>query len=596
LATNDPNKGLRTRFLLQIWVALIVAVTMALCLMVVRDRMRVSVQRSLRQDLQHSLETFQDLQARRRNALERENILLADLPTLRALMTTHDERTVEDSAVEFSKLSGNGLFALADSDGRVIAAVDASGTHEDLKQRLQRVLAKPETHYLLASATLYEFTSTPIYFGPRASGTLLGYVVGGYPVDHQLLQEMGRGAGAEGMFLTDTHVAATTLPPDGSAGLVRHALSAANDSSFLVNLAGKRFLAVSRDLSQSANVPLHLVLLKSLAPAEEAEREISRLLLLAAGVAIAIGSVLMLLVARTLTTPLERLATAVSAFASGDEAYALPAEGPREVRYLSAAIADMRADIQKKNRALLESERLATIGRMAHSVSHDLRHYLAAVYANAEFLASPSLPEGERQEIFEEIRLAVLGTTDMLDALLLFGTNGSTPPRTTVPMNIVVERAVALDRAHPDSFRVAVHTQYAPGDTTVTMDVRQMERAVYNLLLNACQSAAEGIPEGEVVVIVADDPTYVTVTVRDTGPGVPQEIRQTLFDPFVSVGKQKGTGLGLTLAHSVAQEHNGGVMLVSSTIGETVFRLTVERRCTSRPGSSPEAPRLLETA
>jgi signal transduction histidine kinase len=578
LTQEKQTRGVRTRLLLQISVALIIAVTMALSLFIVRSRMRANLQRSLRDDLKHSLETFQDLQARRHSALERENTLLATLPTLRALMTTHDERTLQDSAKDFWKLSGNGLFALADSDGRVVAAVDEDHTDgQDLRRRLQAVFAKPEKHYLLSSTKLYEYTSTPIYFGSAVNGTLLGYVVGGYSVDHELLREVGRGAGADGLFLAGRKVAATTLSPDVSEFVVEKASFLGETTPYALSSGQRRFLAVSRDLTTNANVPLQLVVLKSFDTADRAEREISHVLLLAAIMAIVIGSALMFILAQTLTTPLERLSAAVSAFAHGDEAYSLPSKGPYEVRYLSVAIAGMRADIQKKNRALLEAERLATIGRMAHSVSHDLRHYLAAVYANAEFLASPSLPESERQEIFEEIRLSVLGTTDMLDALLLFGTSGSTPPRRLVPMNSVVEHAVALIHAHPDALGVSIRAELAKNDTSAEMDRRQMERAVYNLLLNACQAARERTRR-EVVVAAEASETRVTVTVTDSGAGVPDDIRHTLFDPFVSRGKQKGTGLGLTLAHSVAQEHNGNVELLSSEHGETMFRLTIERK------------------
>jgi nitrogen-specific signal transduction histidine kinase len=76
--------------------------------------------------------------------------------------------------------------------------------------------------------------------------------------------------------------------------------------------------------------------------------------------------------------------------------------------------------------------------------------------------------------------------------------------------------------------------------------------------------------------------TSVSVTITDTGTGVPEEIRGSLFDPFVSKGKQKGTGLGLTLAWSVAHEHEGDVVLVSSRAGETVFRLTVAKQGSER--------------
>jgi nitrogen-specific signal transduction histidine kinase len=76
---------------------------------------------------------------------------------------------------------------------------------------------------------------------------------------------------------------------------------------------------------------------------------------------------------------------------------------------------------------------------------------------------------------------------------------------------------------------------------------------------------------------VDGDETTASVTITDSGLGVAEGIRENLFDPFVSLGKQKGTGLGLTLAWSVAREHNGSVQVVSSRPGEAVFRLTVSR-------------------
>lgn len=297
-------RGIRTRLLLQISVALIIAATMALSLLVVRNRMRTNVQLLLQEDLRHSLMTFQDLQARRRSALERENKLLATLPTLRALMTTHDERTIQDSARDFWKLSGNELFALADSDGKIIAAyARETPDSNNLQQQLQAVLSTPRKHYLLASNNLYEYAITPIYFGAATDGTLLGYVVGGYAVDHELLREVGRGAGAEGAFIRGDRIAVTTLPPEDLTNLINSPELAEETSSHAIQLGGQRYLAITRDLTPDADVPLRLVVLKSFDTAERAEREISRVVLLAAVLSIGIGSVLMLILARTLTTP-----------------------------------------------------------------------------------------------------------------------------------------------------------------------------------------------------------------------------------------------------------------------------------------------------
>ncbi|MFL6305938.1 MAG: ATP-binding protein [Candidatus Sulfotelmatobacter sp.] len=576
-----PNKrqgpGIRTRVLLLTSLVLIVAGTTASSLLIVRSRLQRDVRETLAADLRHSLDTFQDIEAHRRSALEHESSLLARLTSLRALMTTSDPRTITDDAVDFWKTSGNDLFALTDANSRVLSAnAQGEGNTERLKSDLQAIVADPSRHYLLSGSKLYEYSIRPLYMGSAASGTLLGYVVSGYAVDHNLLQEVGRGAGAEAAFVAGKDIVASTLPKEkrdflqGMVGALRE------NGQEIVKLGPERYLATTKDTSNGAGSALRLVVMKSFEQADRTEREINRLVFLVSLLAIAVGSLLMLLLARMVTRPLELLATGVQAFAEGDPKHLLPSGGTQEVRYLSRVFAEMRDEMQKKNRALVESERLATIGRMASSVSHDLRHYLAAVYANAEFLASPALPANERAELFDEIRLAVHGTTDMLDSLLLFGRTGAALQRVPTSMAALVNRAVSLVRTHPDAELVTVRVE-SKADITAAIDTRQMERAIYNLLLNGCQSARQSPGRREVSVSLNGDESTASVTITDSGLGVADGIRENLFDPFVSLGKQKGTGLGLTLAWSVAREHDGSVEVVSSRPGEAVFRLTVAR-------------------
>jgi signal transduction histidine kinase len=586
---SKDGPGIRTRVLLLTLLVLIVAGTTASSLLIVRNRLQQHVQETLAADLQHSNETFQDLDANRRLSLDKESSLLASLPSLKALMTTSDPRTITDDAVDFWKTSGNDLFALADAEGRILAANARGLANTDaLKRDLQIATAAPAKHYLLSSGVLYEYSVHPLYFGSPVNGTLLGYVISGYAIDHQFLSEVSRGAGAAAAFVAGDEIVVSTLPKEKRAALAGAIASITPDTEAIVKIAGERFLATSRDISAGAGMPLRLIVMKSFDEADRTEQEINRLVFLASALAIIAGSILVLLLARMVTRPLEVLATGVRAFGEGDPKYLLPAGGTQEVRYLSRVFAQMRDEIQKKNRALLESERLATIGRMANSVSHDLRHYLAAVYANAEFLASPMLPASERAELFEEIRVAVNGTTDMLDSLLIFSRTGTALQRVPTSMTGLVNRAVALVRTHPDAESVTVRTQSGGIDITAAMDAKQMERAVYNLLLNACQSAKQSSDRREVYVAVTGDETTASVTVSDSGHGVPEEIRESLFDPFVTSGKQKGTGLGLTLAWSVAREHEGRVQLVSSRPGETVFRLTVARVISSSQSSNTD--------
>jgi signal transduction histidine kinase len=577
--TERFTPGIRTRVLLLTSLVLIIAGTTASSLYIIRSRLRQQVRSTLEADLEHSVETFQDLEAGRLAALERENALMAALPSLKALMTTDDARTIADDGVDFWKTSGNELFALADADHRVQAAyAQNAATTDTLRHDLQIAITEPSKHYLISGGRLFEYSVEPLYFGSRANGTLLGYVISGYAIDSSFLREVGRGAGAEAAFFAGDTVTVSTLPKDRQDALRAAAQSLQQRSKYqIAKIGSERYLTVSKDLTVGADTSLRLVVMKSFDAADRAESEINWVIFWVCILAMAAGSALMLLLARMVTRPLELLAAGVRAFGEGDRQHSLPASGTQEVRYLSRVFAQMRDEIEKTNRALLEAERLATIGRMASSVSHDLRHYLAAVYANAEFLASPALPASERAELYEEIRLAVNGTTDMLDSLLIFSRTGAALQRTPASMLALVEHAMALVKTHPDAERVKLVLEETDADTTASVDTKQVERAVYNLLLNACQSARESAGLREVRVSLGADSKTVSVTISDSGPGVAERIRDSMFDPFVSQGKQKGTGLGLTLAWSVAREHDGEVRLVSNRAGETIFRLTVAR-------------------
>lgn len=574
------RQGIRTHVLLVVAMALVIAIVTCGCLLLIRHRLRAQVTDDLSQDLNHSVITFQDLQAELVAALERENSLLAELPTLKALMTSGDELTIQDGATEFWQLSGNDLFALAYPDGRVVA-VYAKGAPVDatLRQGLKTLLASPEKRYLIDGQGLYVCSLRPLYFGSDEAGTLLGYVISGISIE-RTVRQISQPTGVEATFLNNGQVVASTLSPSVQATLMTQPrlVSGSPQAPSTVNFGSTRFLAATEDLSAAATSPLKLVVLKSFEPAERSINRIDRMVLSAGLLALLSGTVLMIALSRLLTGPLEELSRSVIAFGSGDGRYRIPRYGTQEVRQLSTAFAGMIDEIEQKNRALLESERLATIGRMASSVSHDLRHYLAAIYANSEFLASDRLSEAERAEIFADVRAAVHGTTDMIESLLIFSRTGASVRRTPVLMATLLERAAAVVRAHPDADGVSLVTQLGdPAQTAAVVDGKQIERAVCNLLLNACQAVRNGGKHPEIGMTLEVHQESIVVNVIDNGEGIPENIRNSLFEPFVSEGKQKGTGLGLTLAHCIAVEHGGEVILLSSFPGETIFQMTVAR-------------------
>ena len=144
-------------------------------------------------------------------------------------------------------------------------------------------------------------------------------------------------------------------------------------------------------------------------------------LLIALGLtAVLAGTMLVFVISRTFTRPLETLVRGVRALEQGNFEYPLEPHGGDEVAEVTGTFDRMRTNLQKTQRELLDAERLATIGRMASSISHDLRHSLAAVVANAEFLCESKLTPAQREDLYAEIRVAVNQMTDLIESLLEF--------------------------------------------------------------------------------------------------------------------------------------------------------------------------------
>jgi signal transduction histidine kinase len=238
---------------------------------------------------------------------------------------------------------------------------------------------------------------------------------------------------------------------------------------------------------------------------------------------------------------------------------------------------DLRNEPQRRAPSqLIETERMSAIGRMTCSISHDMRHSLTAIYANAEFLERDDICARVRADLLLEIQEAVLAMTERIDSLLQLGSSGRKSPLVHERVSLVIEKAVAAMKFHPDGRNVSITVGKFP-PTEADIDARDLESAIYNLLLNACQAAARSthVPEVKVHVTEVDERIYVTIL--DNGPGIPASVRRTLFDPFVTAGKPNGPGLGLTLARRVAEEHGGSVCLVESNRERTVFTLSLTK-------------------
>jgi signal transduction histidine kinase len=288
--------------------------------------------------------------------------------------------------------------------------------------------------------------------------------------------------------------------------------------------------------------------------------------------AVLVGSALVFVISDTFTRPLANLVAGVRALEQGDSAYPLKLRGADEVSELTGAFDRMRQSLQKSHQELLHAERLATIGRMASTISHDLRHPLTAILAYAEFLSEGSLDDGQRMDLYQEIRLAVSRMTELIGSLLEFSKTREALRPAYGTVEETIQRAIQTVRVRPE-FRGITVTLSHEGLSEAWFDATKLERVLHNLLLNACEAVPPD--SGRIEVSTRRTQKGLEIRVADNGSGIPESVRDSIFQPFASHGKDNGTGLGLAVVRKIMQDHGGDVGVESTGRGGTVFRLTL---------------------
>jgi len=560
---------LRTKFLLSM--VLVSAGLTSLSLLLVRHTVQAKVVDEIYSDLQNSVTTFQSFQHEQELTLSRFADLLADLTNTRALMTTHDETTIQDGSEGIWRLAGSDLFVLADPTAKIVALhTNTEGFTREMAQSSLSALLQRRERWWFGANHLYEVFVKPIYFGPAADNRLLGFLVIGYEIDSRVASQIGRIANSKVAFSYNGAVVITTLPADLNPQFASQDFSAES---------GK---ARALELTPGGQPNVRLTVLKSYDEATRFLQKLNRLLLGLGILAVVLGTVLVFLISDTFTRPLSSLLAGVAALEKGDFRYPLKTEGKDEAAELSRAFDAMRESLLKTQQSLLESERLATIGRMANSISHDLRHSLAAIVANAEFLSERDLPQEQREELYQEVQLGVHRMTELIDSLLEFSRTRASLRPTYGNLRMAVERAAQAVRSNPEFHNTQIEIRQR-GSLEGWFDHRKLERIFFNLLLNACEAMPDR--SGRIMIELDDDGSRIEIQVSDNGRGIPPSIRTTLFEPFVSQGKENGTGLGLTVVQKILQDHGGDISLERTSAQGTVFCIILPHPATLSKGS-----------
>jgi signal transduction histidine kinase len=585
-------RPLRLRTQLLIAALLIILGLTGSLLLFVRYTVNVAMQKSVRDGTEESVRAFETVQRQRELQLSRTAAMLADLPTMKAMMPAPDALTIQDASETFWKLAGSDLFVLAKPDKQVVALhMTRPGWSKNTVERyLKRSTDLGEdASWWYDDGRLYWVFLHPITAGAGSTAEQLGILAVGYQVDSAVAQQLSIAASNQIALTTGDTVIASTLPPRDEAELQREIRSGklpVSSTSGEIALETDHYTYSSVLVKGSGPTPVYCYVMMALVPVNTFIRRLDYSIYILGGLAVLFGGLLIAFVARTITRPLDNLVAGVKALASGDFTYSITPRGSTELRELSSSFAQMRGQLLALQQQRIETERVAALARAASSISHDLRHYLAAVVANAEFLYEADVLKLKRDEIYEEIKMAANQMTDLIDSLreLSYQRSAITPVHTRIDQ--VIRRAIEAIHAKPE-FRSARIMLVAGDDLEGMFDARKLERVFFNLILNACE-AAPGV-NGLITIEARKVSNSFDIRIKDNGPGIPANIEKSLFDPFVSFGKPNGTGLGLAIVSKIVQDHAGAVSIEDTSESGTTILVSLPFSRQSSPHPAPSA-------
>jgi len=389
------------------------------------------------------------------------------------------------------------------------------------------------------------------------------------------------------VLLAERRIIASTFSPQ-EEGVIQGRILARevlpNATTTEVSLGNNTYQVAKVTLQANPPLPVECYVFISLTRPMAFLRQLNRTIVIVGLTAILLASLSLRFVARTITHPLDNLVAGVRALAAGDYTYSITPKGSSEVVELAESFDKMRGELLASQKKQIETERVAAVGRAANSISHDLRHHLAALVANAEFLYEAEKLRLDPNEVYQEIQTASEQMTELLDSLRDLAREQRNIAPVNASLDQCVRRAIDAARARPELRDREISIRTA-GDMTGVFDPQKMERALLNLAVNACEAAPNR--HGKISFDVVPTAEMFEIRVSDNGPGIPAAIRNNLFDPFVSAGKPNGTGLGLAIVSKILADHGGSVCVESTSPRGTTF-LVKWPRVQDMPAEVPE--------
>jgi two-component system, NtrC family, sensor kinase len=317
-------------------------------------------------------------------------------------------------------------------------------------------------------------------------------------------------------------------------------------------------------------------------------------LLVAGAGAIAICGALLVVLTYTVQRPMIELQQKISQLGAGDLEVAVGfarrndeiGDLGRNFNRMVEQLRENRLEIERLHRTQMSrAEHLATLGEMASGLAHEIRNPLAGIAGVIEIVSRDLPSTSPARAVVGDVRQEIARINHIVTDLLQ--TARPHPPKVRKGnLNTTVEHAVMLGRQQALASAVEIVLQKDPSLPEVEHDSDQIHQVLLNLLLNALQAIDQNDRRGMVVVTVRRRESNAVIEVADNGCGIPYEHLPSIFRPFFTT-KGDGTGLGLSLARRIVEDHQGYIE-VRTTVGKgTTFTVVLPlQHAESAPAAS----------
>ena len=542
---------------------------------------------TLEDEVGASFQAYESLWKARADLLGKVSLVLSAMSDVRAAFHTGDQATIRDTAGElWARISDeDAMFLVADARGMVIASLGgmpAASLQQDLDvvRKAARHFPAQASGFLMREGRLYQAVFTPVYVQSPQGSVLLNVLVAGYYVDPLMARKLKEATGgSEFLFLSGGHVVASTLSPRATSR-VASSLALHPDLERLSD-GVIEYAARMKPLLGIEGKPMgELWILRSFETARERIAALRRNIILLWLLAISAGLGLTYVLARRIVEPVKELDRAAAEVARQNYDHRVKVVSQDELGRLARTFNAMCASIQQARQELIRQERISTIGRLSSSIVHDLRNPLAAVYGGAEMLVDSELTPVQVKRLAANIYRASRRIQELLQDLLNVS-RGNARGAEMCRLSDVAAAGCEPLLAAAEAQRVQLQVEI-PEDIELPLERNRMERVFSNLVGNALEVMPAG---GQILITARSENGFVVAEVRDTGPGIAPEIRNNLFEPFVSAGKKNGLGLGLALSRQTVLDHGGDMSAESEPGGGACFRLRLPVGATPVPSA-----------